>query len=194
LKSIRYLLFLVVLDTISFYALGQDTVSSGSETPNKYAVTLSYFGEMITRPGAIIGLEWYLLKGGGHSLSLELDAGTRIYPRNNNAFFVLPELSYRFTFSPGFFLSAAIGAGCMLSYLAGDVYEYQDGQAVLIANKSSLYFMPDLNLGIGWDFSRNNLAPITFALKFHAFGEYPYNTFILPCLALQAEVTYGFDF
>ena len=51
------------------------------------------------------------------------------------------------------------------------------------------HLMANLSLGFGWDFAKNDLAPVLYFLRLNAFGEYPFNSFFLPHIALQTGVT-----
>ena len=159
----------------------------------KYSARVEYFGDMITHPGWAAGLEYNFLDDPSHAVILAFDVGMRFQPRNNISWFLLPRFGYRFTFSFGLYLDIFLGAGYLHSFLWGDVYEYASGKAVLTKGKSSPYFMPDLNFGFGWNLSRNGLLPVTFGIKLDAYGQYPYNSYVLPCIALRVSASFLFN-
>ncbi|MCP4297217.1 MAG: hypothetical protein GY786_16570, partial [Proteobacteria bacterium] len=72
----------------------------------------------------------------------------------------------------------------------GVIYSGVNSKGDLIEKKNcgDPHVKLNLSLGlIGWDFKKRTNIPLTTVVRIAGFGEYPYNSFILPHFALQIE-------
>src|SRR4051812_18719640 len=152
-----------------------------------WSVNAAYFGEMVLHPGAIVGAERALTHGARryglatHGLFAEADVGSYWHARNSAAFFVLPQLGYRLVFPHGFRLEALVGAGYLRTFADGTVYEVSGaGQVRTVDDAGHPALMVSAQLGIGWDFTVDDHGPLSVFVRFGSFGQYPYNTAVLP--------------
>ncbi len=160
----------------------------------KLPLTVCYFGETITHPGLSVGTELSLNGNAVHNLFVTANIGSYLHVRNHAALFINTEFGYRITARSGYYFEVLAGAGYMHTWLDGTVYEIgDDGLVYEIADPGRPAFMPSVTVGLfGWDFSKKNLGNFRTFIRLQAFGQYPYNTVMLPHLALQAGVTYYF--
>jgi hypothetical protein len=156
-----------------------------------WSVNAAYFGETALHPGAAIGVE-RKLKFWGRRYGLveqgfftEADLGSYWHARNDVALFVATDIGYRLVFPKGFRLEGLLGIGYLQTFDDGTVYEVNAGQVSTTAGAGHATLMLSALLGIGWDFTVGDHAPFSLFLRAGSFGQYPYNTAVLPHLEAQ---------
>lgn len=161
-----------------------------------WSISAAYFGEMVLHPGAVVGAERSLSRGHrrygvvAYGWFAEADLGSYWHARNSVAFFVLPQLGYRLVFPHGFRLEALAGAGYLHTFADGKVYAVGDaGQVQRVDDGGHPGLMLSAQLGIGWDFTVDHHGPLSVFVRVGAFGQYPYNTAVLPHLEAQLGIS-----
>jgi hypothetical protein len=156
-----------------------------------WSVNAAYFGETVLHPGVTVGVE-RKLKFWGRRYGLveqgffgEADVGVYWHARYDVAFFVLPQLGYRLVLPRGFRLEALLGLGYLHTFADGTVYQANGGTATTVDDRGHAALMTSAMLGVGWDFTVGNHAPFSLFLRAGIFGQYPYNTAVLPHLQAQ---------
>jgi hypothetical protein len=161
-----------------------------SELPgNDMSITVSYYGETITRPGLLVGVALPLGEWSGHELNVPIEAGFYVHVRNHTGIFLGTGIAYRYRFEAGFHLDTKLTVGGMLSIPAAPLYGVTDGRVEALPLMAFLRIMPSFGIGCGWDFRGSGL-PIDAFVGFHVFGEYPFNSYLLPHLAVTTGVSY----
>jgi hypothetical protein len=124
-----------------------------------------------------------------HGFFSEADLGTYYHARYATALFLSTDIGYRLVFPRGFRLELLLGLGYLHTFDDGTVYEVDSGKVTTVEDSGHPALMTTALLGIGWDFTVGNLAPFALFLRAGAFGQYPYNTAILPHLEAQLGVS-----
>lgn len=176
--------FLIILLFISLPVIGEENRKA---LPKSLAI--GYFGELITHPGLTVSLELPFYENGGNQLFITVRCGGYFHYLNHTALFVGSEFGYRYTFKNGLDIHTMIGVGYMHKFLGGTIYEVTDsGELVVVSDYDSPHFMPNLAFGFGYTFVKDSKNPINLYSRIEIFGEYPYNTYILPLLATSIGI------
>lgn len=158
---------------------------------NAWSVNAAYFGETALHPGAAIGVERKVKFWGkrhglvAHGFFTEADLGSYWHARNSVALFVSTDIGYRLVFPKGFRLEGLIGVGYLHTFDDGPVYTASGGQVSTVSDAGHPGLMLSALLGIGWDFTVGDHAPFSLFLRAGSFGQYPYNSAVLPHLEAQ---------
>jgi hypothetical protein len=149
-------------------------------------LSIAYWGEMVSHPGASLGIEYPLFQSGSHRLFASAQLGGYTHPQNHTALFLLAQAGYLWQIG-NWSLDMALGAGVMDVWLSGPVYGSGNASApVLINDNGHAAFMPAISIGAGYDLPAGTwLNMRKVFVKATVFGEYPYNTYLLPHLAFQ---------
>ena len=155
-------------------------------------INFSYFGETVTRPGFVIGYE----KAFHRLFYVTVSLGTYVHQRNHTGLFLSAALNWRHAFSSGYSPQFGIGLGYLHTWEhGGPTYTVGDDGNVSIRPRTGRpHFMPSVKLGLfGWDFRQRTSIPMRINTDIIMFGQYPFNNFILPRVALRVGATYFFE-
>ena len=187
-RPVIFTLLIVIL--FCFFGSPSYTQDNDSDSKRLLALTLGYFGETITHPGATSGVEYYILENSWYRLFLGGNLGGYVHIRNHIGLFVDAEIGNRFTAPFGLFGEILTGVGYLHTWPQGIIFERDADGGIREANNLGYpHLMPTLSLGFGWDFSRNDLPPVAYFIRLNAFGEYPFNGYLLPHVALQTGIS-----
>jgi len=156
-------------------------------------INISYFGETITHPGIEIGYENTFYKGFNFTASI----GTYIHQRNHVGLFLSTGLNWRHTFSFGYSMEFGLGTGYLHTWEhGGDTYIVNDNGNVSIKPKyGHPHFMPIVKISLlGWDFRKKTKIPLRLNADIIGFGQYPFNSYMMPHIALRIGGTYYLSF
>jgi len=153
-------------------------------------INFSYFGETIIRPGFEIGYEHAFYKGFNFTASI----GGYVHQRNHIGLFINGGVNWRHTFYSGYSPEIGIGVGYLHTWAhGGNTYLVDDDGNVSIKRSGRPHFMPSIKFGVfGWDLRRKTNTPMRINLDAVLFGQYPYNNYIMPHVALKIGFTYYF--
>jgi len=175
LKRILILLFLLI--SISIY-------TNEKQVQNERSLSVAYFGELLTHPGLKISLELPFYTNNSNEYFAIIKGGGYFHYLNHTSIFVGSEFGYRHYFKNGFDFHSLIGIGYMHKILGATIYEVSgSGELLEIPNYGSSHLMPNIEIGFGYIIARDSDNPINIYSRTEIFGEYPYNTYILPHLA-----------
>jgi hypothetical protein len=163
------------------------------DRPAMLPISVSYFGETLIHPGIEIGYENSFYK----SFNFTVSIGTYVHQRNHIGLFLNGGLNWRHTFPVGYSMEFGLGLGYLHTWEhGGDTYVVDDGGEVSVKPKyGHPHFMPSIKLGfLGWDFRKKTNIPLRLNADIIIFGQYPFNSFIVPRLTLKAGATYYFEF
>ncbi len=62
---------------------------------NDFAITVSYYGETLTRPGLLVGVALPFWGWSGHSLSVPIETGFYVHKRNHTGLFLGTGIAYK---------------------------------------------------------------------------------------------------
>ena len=186
-----------IILTVIFTSMFVAVQGQNYEIP-KWQISMSYFGELLTHPGARIGIatpisqnikqkkdEAYVTKGwvvGGYFTYYH-------HVRNHRGLMLTSSIGRHRIGKKGLLLNINLEAGYMLSLLDGEVYEW-NGTEMEEASKGSSHIVAGLNGGIGWDFGKKTELPISFLIQPHIYLQAPYNTFFTPRVATEFRLIY----
>jgi hypothetical protein len=176
-----YRIIIFVLFAFSFHSLkGQD------QSPS-FAFDAGYFGESITKAGAIASVQKRIsTKNDLHHLRLNM-AYYRHSGYNKNLF-VFPEYLFRKTNKKGRFFDAAAGGGWMFQKPDRPVIQYESG-TFSETNRGWHYVAPTILLGGGKIIQKGSLEGMAYSVGMRWFGQYPFNDFLMHHLALEIRVS-----
>lgn len=152
-------------------------------------INVSYFGDTLINPGIEIGYENTFYKG----LNFTLSIGAYIHQRNHVGLFFNPGLNWKHTFPIGYSMEFGVGLGYLHTFVhGGNIYVVDDSGGVSVkGNYGRPHFMPSVKLGLlGWDFRKKTRIPLRLNSDIIIFGQYPFNNYILPHIALKIGGTY----
>jgi hypothetical protein len=158
---------------------------------------------MITHPGIKVGIEHPLfekdkvketkrkIKHKKHQVISGANFGVYSHFKYNTALFLNTEIGYRYIRQGGIIFETMIGIGYLRTFLNGKTYsvnENGDVRNVFLAGNNS--FMPSISLGFGHDVSQKSNRITSWFIKPVVFIQMPYNSSVLPHLALEAGVNF----
>jgi hypothetical protein len=78
----------------------------------------------------------------------------------------------------------------------GDIYTVDDtGNVSEKPNFGRPHFMPSIKIGLlGWDFRKKTNVPLRLNADIVGFGQYPFNSYMMPHLAIKIGGTYYLSF
>jgi len=176
------ILILLFLSTLE--AVGQEQAGS------KINISIGYYGETITHPGLIAGIEYTPVVLGKYQMILALNAGGYVHKRNNTSFFVRGQWGQRITFNNGLFIEQFLGLGYLHQFThGGELYEVlPNGSIVETPDRGRPNIMPSVTLGLGYDFSKKGIANLSIFLRPELFWKAPFNGYYLTHPALSTGI------
>ena len=144
------------------------------------SLSVAYLGEFALHPGLVVGIDHVVARKGPAAFVVAGNVGGWVHARNHVGVFADGELGFRLTSSPGFLVEAFAGAGYLHTFLASPTWVVDDKGPTRIVDAGRPAFMPTASLGFGWELDR-----VTPFLRFQAFGQYPFNHYVLPHFAVQ---------
>lgn len=193
---------LLVASLFSTLAFGQTDSSNMASRP--LLLSVSYFGETITHYGFSVGADaplhtWHrqkersdgTLKTRDHAWVAGLHLAAYWHPRSHYGVILYPTLGYTRTKTRGAFFQTGISLGYMRVFLDGETYQVNSGgelERVRLASRGA--FLPGVYIGWGKDLSRTTGIPLIWQVKPSLLLQIPYNTGVLPRLALEVGVIY----
>ena len=161
-KALRFVLFFVLLHSSSSFARCLD-------------IKAAYFSENALLPGVSLGIESAILHSTFHSLNAGLDANAILNLRNYVVFDVEPYIGYRFLLPFGLFFQAQTGAGCIgFIPLAFYLVRNAEGGWDPLSDWGLYAFAGHLSIGIGWDFSKMTVLPVSLHIEVRLIAQYPH--------------------
>ena len=141
--------------------------------------SVAVMGEFLTHPGVVVGLEGPI----NDSLVLAWNLGTYVHVRNTVGAFTDVELGVRHEFPTRFVLEGFAGVGYLHTFVQGPVYVVEDESIDHVTDFGRPSFMPTVRFGVAA--ARQKVTPF---VNLQAFGQYPFNTQVLPHVALLVGV------
>ncbi len=171
------------------------TAAMAAEESPSWRLSLAYVGEWVGHPGFAIGAEYPLRVNERESYALfgAFSGGAYFHDQSHNALFFDLTMGNRFTTPVGYFGEVLLGAGYLHTWPDGTVYTGVDATGALIEkeHRGDPHLKVNLSLGLlGWDFGKRTALPLRSVVRLALFGEYPYNDFMLPHVALEVACTY----
>lgn len=151
------------------------------------AFDAGYFGETITRPGAIVAVRKQISKSTDlHHIRVNIAFYN--HPGYNNNLLVLPEYLFRKTKRKGRFFELSAGGGWMYQKPDRPIIVYNNG-SFTETNRGWSYLAPTIQLAAGKKVQSGALKATAFSAGLRWFGQYPFNGFLMHHFALEGKVT-----
>lgn len=162
---------------------------ASADAPAPMPLAVTYFGEMATHPGLLVGTERRLWNGGWHSLVVTGDLGGYTHPANHTGLMARTGLGHRIVLPGGWSTEVRAGLGYLHTFLGGEVYGEVDGGIGRINDGGRPGLMPVASLGLGLDGARLGLGSSRLFGRLTLFGQSPANNSVLwrPALELGAS-------
>ncbi len=169
-------------------AFSAPAVHATSET-SRWGFSAAYFGETFTHPGVRLGAERTLVERGGYQLLATADVTHYVHRRNHIALGAGLGLGNRYTGMSGWYVDGILSVAYLHAWPQGDVYARgDDGQVAQVFDPGRPYVAPEFSVGFGLDLARRAVAPLRVFVRLGAFGQYPFNGYMLPHLTGQVGV------
>jgi len=177
-------LFLVLLFSVTTQVIGQ------KELQQYFNIKLAYYGETLTHPGLLLGIEYIPHSSGNYQMILGLDLGGYVHRRNNKSLFTRGKWGQRITAKNGLFVDHFLGLGYLHQFVhGGELFEVlPNGAIVEIPDKGQSRFMPSISLGAGYDFSKKTTKNFSLYLSPELFWKAPFNGYYLTHFALNTGI------
>ena len=135
-----------------------------------------------------------LQKANYRDLIVNADIGFYRYRFNNTGVFFIPSIGKRYYGNRPHYFEILLGTGVVRTFYDGLVYEVDDNGKVSIKNYyGRFYAMADIATTFGWDFEKEKYPkPFALQVKPVLWFQFPYNSFKLPHLSIEAGVKYHF--
>lgn len=177
-------MILTLLVLFSFRAFGQERAISPIN------ITVGYYGETVTHPGLIVGIEYSPFITDKYQMILAFQTGGYTHKRNNTSYFVRGQWGQRITFNSGLFVEQFLGLGYLHQFShGGEQYEViPNGAVVKTLDRGQPKFMPSITLGTGYDFSKKGIGNFSIYLRPELFWKAPFNGYYLTHPALSTGI------
>lgn len=164
----------------------------GQNSSSRIAIDAGYFGESITKPGAIVSIQKPVsAKNDLHHL--RLNAAFYKHSGYNSNLLVFPEYVFRTTRKKGRFFEAAAGSGWMYQQPDRPVIQYENGM-FSETNRGWHYLAPTILLGGGKKIGDGALEGMAYSVGMRWFGQVPFNDFLMHHLVLECRISLPLDF
>lgn len=165
-----------------------------SDLPKK-KFFISYFGETITHPGMNAGIEYYPYQNEKFQIIISPNIGGYTHIRNNTSVFLRFQWGQRIIFKTGVIVEEFLGLGYLHHFShGGENYEVlPNGGVVEVKKTGNPMFMPSLQIGTGYDFSKKTNLNLTYFLRTEFFWKAPFNGYYLTHVALNTGLTFNLN-
>lgn len=169
---------------------------------NYWGLSAGYFGETLTHYGLKLGVEHSFSQWQRQSsrrrprprtsdLIGSLNLATYRHPHNHYGLIAQTEWGIRRTKLRGSTFDFGLSAGYLRTVLDGEAYQVRENgsfERIRWAGRGA--FLPGVYIGWGKDLARTTNLPLLWRVKPYLLLQTPYNTSVLPRLALEISVVY----
>jgi hypothetical protein len=150
-------------------------------------------GQWATHPGLFVTAERPALYGKNHALFLGARLGAYTHPGNHHALFMLGDANYRATLNSGLQCELGLGLGGLQSMVAGPVYTVPGDAVTQNRDPGRTALLPDVGIGLGWDFARSHGWPWRVFMRADAFARLFVNDSAVPGFFISLGVARSLD-
>ncbi len=172
--------------TLAVFAIFLQSLQ-GQDKSSSIAFDAGYFGESITKAGAIASLQTRITaKNDLHHLRLNI----AFYKHSgyNNNLLVFPEYVFRTNGKKGRFFETSAGSGWMYQQPDHPVIQYENG-TFSETKRGWHYAAPTILIGGGKQILTGFLEGLAYSVGMRWFGQYPFNDFLMHHLVLECRVS-----
>jgi hypothetical protein len=161
------IIFSILFLTSVFQGFAQtETNKNGTPNNQKRAISVAYYGYQISNPGILIGMENYLATTPNFQVVAGLDLKFQQKQDNFSAFGLNARIGQRYTTDFGLMLETHLGIGVQQTSYTSKVYDLTTKPISENSVKTSkLGLNPNINFGIGYDFSKKTNLPIVYYIR-----------------------------
>jgi hypothetical protein len=188
--------FLIIIFTLIVGLSDSDGAPSAELSKTNGALPLKFeagfFAHFLVNPGAIMGLDVPFLERKRHELFVPTSAVFYVHPENSRVVMLNSGLGYRWHSKKAVFVTTSLRLGYMHSFVDGDLYREENGKIVEVRDRGRPAFAPYFDLGVGVHLFKDKPHQFSPFFKIMAFGQYPYNGYLLPKTGWQIGLAYRF--
>lgn len=164
----KYILFFAITLTCFSFDLKaqQEVTKNGTPENQKFGFYAGYYGYKYTNPGMQVGFENYIATTKNFQIIGSLTLQFHHKNKSQTAFALNARIGQRYTTNFGLCLETFLGIGVQNTFYVSTIYDMTTNpvkEETKIVNKTGA--IPNIALGIGYDFSRKTNVPLTFYLR-----------------------------
>lgn len=147
----------------------------------RHIITAAYFGEQLSRPGAMVGYGYKAVVSSNnqHAFITGVYVGGYRWQYHSRGVFITPYIGYQLNKPKGFQYDLQVGIGYLHTFADGKVLLYENGVFTSVADKGvPRSMLPYIATGIGWHFkniAKSNIGLTPF-IRTGIHGYYPVNS------------------
>jgi hypothetical protein len=187
MKRLLAILAAATLCTLHIQAQNKETTTNFLQTSPQWGITAGYYTNRFSNPGFMIGGEIYLSSTKNYKVLASLQYNFFTASGFYTAHHIAPRIGFRATADFGLLAESYFGIGYIYRQYQYDQY-ILDGNGTIVnqgrAGISSA--VPNVVLGIGYDFSKNSNLPLTFFTR-------PSVSFFYPNGQVTFEATFALE-
>ena len=158
-------IFLFLTSTFQVFAQ-TETNKNGTPNNQKRVVSLAYYGYQVTNPGVSLGIEKYLATTPNFQIVAGLDVRFQQKREQFSALGLNVRIGQRYTADFGLMLETHLGIGVQQTSYTSKVYDLTTQPIKESSEKTSkLSLNPNINFGIGYDFSKKTKLTIVYYIR-----------------------------
>ncbi len=153
---------------------GQSTTENGTPLNQKFGFVAGYYGFQFKNPGFQIGLENYMATTSHFQVVGGLYAQFHHQKDRQTSIALNARIGQRYTTKFGLMLESHLGIGVQQTFYTSKVYDLTANpiaESTLKTNKTGA--MPNIALGVGYDFSKKTKLPVTLYVRPNVSWLYP---------------------
>ncbi len=157
-------------------------------------ISVSYFGRNFTHPGMKLSASGELLGDWENTFRLSLQASLGFYYHRSNhtALYISGDIAPSLDFgrSSKWYTALPLGVGYMRTFIDGRVYSISETGDIRRRHFSgNNYLMPFAGITVGRKVQGSRFS--RFFLSIGVFGQYPFNSYMLPNIYLEGGFSLG---
>jgi hypothetical protein len=170
----KHIVFSLIFLGIASFANAQNFTSNGTPKGKKYGLVIGYFGNKLTEAGTQVGLENYLATTTNFQVISSLHVNVFHKTNLHTGISLNPRIGVRHTANWGLTTEGHLGLGYLHRFFAYDQYKLDESGAIVKQGKAGQSSaMPNIALGLGYDFSRVSRLPVALYLRPSVNWTYP---------------------
>lgn len=190
MKILFTILTFISLQNLSFAQTS--ATQNGTPIENRYGFVFNYFGHKISSPGYQLGVESYLATTKNYNVIGSVFFTNYFVEKNYTAIAINPRIGLRYTTNFGLTLESHLGMGYLQRFFQFNEYDVNaNGQLISKGKASEASVMPNLAVGIGYDFRKNLNLPIIYVVRASINYNYPNRHLLFEAFqALETGIIY----
>jgi hypothetical protein len=145
----------------------------------RFGFSIAYYGHRLTDPGMQFGVERYLATTPNYTVIGSALASAYLVKDVLTAVSLNPRIGLRYTANFGLALESHLGLGYLHRFYQYDEYSVNaSGQIVSAGKGSQASVMPNLAVGLGYDFRKTTKLPLLFFTRTGIYYNYPNRHFL----------------